>query len=294
MKHVPVTLALFAALAFAGGAEARRRHHDSTRTHGDSQITRCSDWHVEFDDRDATVAEEHLTIRPNEAAPLVASPSENGGITVIGSDGPDFEIAACKAAPDDEAGLLGRIHLVRHGGTISVEGPENDEWTAHLIIRAPKSSSVQIETRNGPVSLSRFQGKASVRSENGPVSLFASAGDIDVRTTNGPISVEGGAGRIRVHAQNGPLSVNLQGTAWNGGELEGRTQNGPVHLGIADDYASGVFVESAGHSPFRCSGSPCRNARRNWDDRHKSIAFGAENASVRLSTENGPVSIGAN
>jgi hypothetical protein len=288
MKHVPV------ALAFAGGADARwSRNHGSTRTHGDGQITRCSDWHVEFDDRDATVAEENLTIRTAEASPLVASPSENGGITVIGSDGADFEIAACKAAPDDDAGLLGRVHLVRHGGTISVEGPDNGEWTAQLIIRAPKSSSVQIETHNGPVSLSRFQGKASVRSENGPVSLVASAGDIDVETTNGPISVDGGSGRIRVHAQNGPLSVNLQNTTWSGGELEGRTQNGPVHLDLAADYSSGVLVESAGRSPFHCSGSPCRNARRNWDDRSKSIAFGAEHAVVRLSTENGPVSIGA-
>ncbi len=290
MKHKSLAFAALAAVTLAAGAEARTvRRHGFTMSGGRSGVTRCSDWHVAFDDRDAAVADEHLTIRAADAAPLVASPSENGGITVIGSDGPDFEIDACKAA-DDES-LLGRVHLVRHGATIAVEGPGDEEWTAQLIIRAPKNSSVQLDARNGPANLSNFAGKATVTSENGPVRLRRSSGDIDVRTTNGPIDVDGGSGRFRLRAENGPLSVRLQSTSWQGGDLEGSTQNGPVHLDLGENFTSGVIVETAGRSPVHCGGEACKNARRNWNDGGKSIAFGAESAVIRLSTENGPVSI---
>jgi hypothetical protein len=125
------------------------------------------------------------------------------------------------------------------------------------------------------------------------VSLRRSSGDIEVRTTNGPIHFEGGSGKVHLEAENGPLSVHLQNSAWTGGELEGRTQNGPVHLDLAENYTSGVLVATAGHSPVHCGEEACRNARRNWDDDGKTIAWGADHPVVRLSTENGPVSIGS-
>jgi hypothetical protein len=65
-----------------------------------------------------------------------------------------------------------------------------------------------------------------------------------------------------------------------------------VHLDIARSYASGVLVATAGRSPVHCGADACEHARRNWNDDGKTIAFGPENAIVRLSTENGPVSIG--
>ena len=284
-----------AVLLAATSLEARGwHHHDNVSLSGGGRegITRCSQWRVEFGDRDAAVAEESVTIPAAEASPLVASPPENGGITVIGSDGKDFEVTLCKAAEEDDAPALARIHLVRAKGRLSVEGPADADWTAHLIIRAPKSASVDLETHNGPVSVSDFTGTARITSENGPVSLRRSSGDIEVRTTNGPIHFEGGSGKVRLEAENGPLSVHLQNSAWTGGEFEGRTQNGPVHLDIAENYASGVLVATAGRSPVHCGGDACRNARRNWDDDGKTIAWGSGNPVVRLSTENGPVSIG--
>ena len=210
---------------------------------------------------------------------------------MIGSDGRDFEVTVCKAVPDDEPKLLDRIRLERKRGRLSVEGPEDADWVAHLIIRAPKNSAIELDTHNGPVSVADFIGRATITSQNGPVTLRRSSGQLDVRTTNGPIHFEGGSGKVRLEAENGPLSVHLQNTSWQGGELEGRTQNGPVHLDIAENYSSGVRVETSGHSPVHCSVEACRRARRNWDDDGKTIAFGPEQAVVRLSTHNGPVSI---
>ena len=281
-----------AALLTAAAADARvGRHGRNISTTGREGITRCEQWHVEFDGRDAAVAQDSLTIPLAEASPLVAGPTENGGMTVIGSDAPDFHVTLCKAVPDDDAAALGRIGISRERGRLTVHGPSGEDWTAHLIVRAPKNASVDLETHNGPVSLADFTGRARIASENGPVSLRRSSGDLEVRTTNGPIRFEGGSGKVHLEAENGPLSVDLQNSAWTGGELEGRTQNGPVHLDLAEDYASGVLVTTAGRSPVHCGADACRNARRNRDDDGKTIAWGAGSPLVRLSTENGPVSI---
>jgi len=288
--------ALLPALLLAATAAQARgwRHHNSVSTSGGREgITRCSQWHVEFDDRDAVVAEEQMTIPVAEASPLVASPPENGGITVIGSEGRDFEVSVCKAAEGDDARTLEGIHAVREKSRLRVEGPSGGDWTAHIIIRAPKNAAIDLETHNGPVSLADFSGTAKIESENGPVSLRRSSGNIEVRTINGPIHFDGGSGKIRLEAENGPLSVHLQDSAWTGGDLEGRTQNGPVHLDLAGNYSSGVVVATSGRSPVHCGAEACRNARRNWDDDGKTIAWGAETPVVRISTENGPVSIGS-
>jgi len=295
-NRTALILGLFPALLLAAStAQARGWHHhgsDISTSGGRDGITRCSQWHVEFGgDRDAVVAEEHVTIPASEASPLVATPPENGGITVIGGDGRDFEVTVCKAAEEDDPKALGEIRLRREKNRLSVEGPTGSDWTAHLIIRAPKNASIDLETHNGPISLADFMGSAKITSENGPVSLRRSSGNIDVQTMNGPIHFEGNSGKVHLEAENGPLSVHLQNSSWTGGELEGRTHNGPVHLDLAQNYASGVLVETAGRSPVHCGADACGHARRNWDDDGKSIAFGPENAVVRLSTENGPVSI---
>jgi len=282
-----------AAVLFAATAQARGWHHGHgiSTSGGPGGISRCEQWRVEFGDRDAAVAQESVTIPVSEASPLVASPSENGGATVIGYEGKDFEVTVCKAAPEDDRKALDAIRLVREKGRLSVDGPDS-EWAAHLIIRAPKDASVDLQTLNGPVDVSDFSGRARISSDNGPVSVRRSSGEIDVQTTNGPIAFDGGSGKVRLDAQNGPLTVRLRDGEWRGGSFEGRTQNGPLDLRISENYGSGVLVQTSGHSPFHCGAEACRHARRNWDDDGKSIAFGPETAVVRLETNNGPVSIG--
>jgi hypothetical protein len=301
MSHRPLFWTLFsAALLAAAAADAHGSHRHGrgvSTSAGREGVTRCSQYHVQFGDpddsgREAATAEETLTIPVSEGSPLRLAPSENGGATVIGSDGKDFEISVCKAVPESDRASLAAIRVVRGPGSVSVDGPPDGDWVAHLIVRAPKNASVEVETGNGPVSLADFVGRAKVTSENGPVSLRRSSGEIEVRTTNGPIHFEGSSGKVRLEADNGPLSVHLENSAWTGGELDGRTQNGPVHLDLAEGYASGVRVATAGRSPVHCGAEACRNARRNWDDDGKTIAWGAENPVVRISTENGPVSIG--
>lgn len=284
---------LSAFLLAAAAADARGGHHGrNISTTGREAITRCDQWHVEFDGREAAVARESLTIPVADASPLVAEAAENGGITVTGSDAADFQVTLCKAAEDDDPATLGRIGLSRERGRLTVHGPSEGDWAAHLIVRAPKGSAVELDSVNGPVEVADFSGTATITSANGPVRLRRAEGRIEVHATNGPIAFEGGSGSVRLQTENGPLSVRLRDGQWQGGSFEGRTENGPLHLAISESFESGVLVETAGHSPVSCGAEACRHARRNWDDDGKSIAFGPDTAVVKLATHNGPVSIG--
>jgi DUF4097 and DUF4098 domain-containing protein YvlB len=177
-------------------------------------------------------------------------------------------------------------------GRISTKGPaDEEEWTIYLLIRAPKSAAIEVETANGPVSLYDVDGKLTAHAHNGPISLKNFSGDAEIKAQNGPISLEGGSGNVRVHTENGPISVALKGTAWSGAGLSADAQNGPLTLLVPTGYESSFLVESTNHAPMSCQASICDNAHKTWDDEHRRIEYGTAPALIHLSTVNGPVSV---
>src|SRR5512143_412055 len=217
----------------------------------------------------------------------------------------DAAITACKAAADPKD--LARITVSAENGDLQVRGPEDRDWVVHFIVRAPASSSLDLEAHNGPLSIGRMTGEVAARTQNGPVSLENSSGRIQAEAKNGPISVRdctgsvqasavngpvsvsGSGGDVNVTTQNGPISVELAGNRWDG-KLEARARNGPLTLSLPDGYSSGVRVESSGRSPFQCRAKACEQARRDWTEESRTVEFG-DTASpvVLLSTVNGPV-----
>lgn len=255
----------------------------------------CSDLHIRFDDEDAVVRSETRTLGKAEAPVLKVHPHANGGTQVVGWDNADYSLTACKAvAPgNDTERLLSQIGMTIENGTVSTHGPsgEDHDWTVYLLIRAPKSAAMELETMNGPISLYDVDGKLTAHANNGPISLHHVSGEADIRAENGPISLEGSSGNIRIKTQNGPISVNLNETSWNGEGLTADAQNGPVTLRVPSGFQSSFVVESTNHAPMSCRASICGSARKTWDDEHRRIEFGSSPAVVHLSTVNGPVSV---
>jgi DUF4097 and DUF4098 domain-containing protein YvlB len=208
---------------------------------------------------------------------------------VRGADRADFEVLLCKGAPD--AGTLPEISVQNANGRLSVRGPDSEEWFGYLLITAPRGAAIDVDSTNGPVSLSGLTGRVSVQSQNGPISVSDCPGEIDAEAQNGPISVHGAGGKLRLETRNGPIAVALAGSSWAGAGLDARAVNGPVSLAVPNDYRTGTVVESLGHSPFQCRGDGCAAVRRTWDEAGKKIELGDGPVLVRLSTENGPVSV---
>jgi hypothetical protein len=282
--------ASLALILFSGAAVARAGHHGTSVSIDDGRDPqRCDQISIEIGDRPAERAEERAVIPSVSGKTLRVRIPEHSGANVRGTDRADFEVLVCKAARTPEQ--LPRISLSRKNDTVTVEGPDGDDWVGYLLIAAPRKASIELSADNGPIGLTNLSGHVTARSLNGPISIRNCAGDIDAEAENGPIHVRGEGGNVRLHTENGPIGVSLSGASWKGAGLEASAVNGPLSLAIPAGYRSGTTVESLGHSPFRCRGDACAGARRTWDDDHKRIELGEGPAVVRLSTENGPVSV---
>jgi hypothetical protein len=273
-------------------------HHSFSMSGGrDRQpANSCADLRIRFDDRDAVVKSEEHTITKAEAATLRVRPHTNGGVQVQGWDQNNYSVTACKAAADyngEAERILSQIVVTVQGGEVSTQGPNDEDhgWTVYLLIRAPKSATIDIDTTNGPLSLYSVDGKVIAHTTNGPISLQGFSGDAEITAQNGPISIAGSSGNVRVRAQNGPISVDLKDKTWNGAGLSADATNGPVTLVVPNDYQSSFLVESRNYSPMSCHASICDNARKTWDDNNRRIEFGNAPAVIHLSTVNGPVSV---
>jgi hypothetical protein len=269
-------------------------HKHSGSTHwGDGPAADCSDLHIRLNDERPTIESEERTLTKAEAAVLRVHEVENGGVQVRGWDKDAYSVTACKAAVGgDAARLLSQIKLAVQGGEVSVSGPhgERNEWTVFLLIRTPRSADVEVTAHNGPVSFYSVDGKITTRATNGPISMQDCSGEANISAENGPISFSGTSGKLRLHTQNGPITVSL-GSNWDGSELVADAVNGPLTLRVPSGFRSSFVVESNGHSPVSCHASVCSDARKTWDDEHRRIEYGSGSPVIRLSTENGPISV---
>jgi DUF4097 and DUF4098 domain-containing protein YvlB len=269
------------------------------RTHGHSThwshepAADCSDLDIRLNDERPTIVSEERTLTRAEAPVLRVHEVQNGGVQVHGWEKDTYSVTACKAAVGGDAQrLLSQIKLSVQGGEVAVSAPsgQHNDWTVYLLIRTPRSADVEVTAHNGPVSFYGVDGKLKTRATNGPISMTDCSGEADISAENGPISFSGTSGKLRLHTQNGPITVSL-GQNWDGSELVADAVNGPLTLRVPSGFHSSFLVESNGHSPVSCHASICSDARKTWDDDHRRIEYGSGSPVIRLSTENGPISV---
>ncbi len=294
-------------MAASGTQDRRSRSRDwdngrnwnwniNTRTNG-GEVSSCND--IEATVKRGEIArDEEVQNVAASAQVLAVSGHQNGPVYVSGADRNDYQITLCKFAVaetgDDARNKLAEMSLTVGNGRVGVKGPTDNGYLAYLLVETPREARLSVNTMNGPLTLRSLSGQITARTQNGPLSVTQVSGEVDVQATNGPVSLNEGGGHMRVVTQNGPLSVSLSGTDWQGAGLEASTQNGPLHLDVPDNYRSGVLVDITGGGPFHCSSNACRNAQRDWDDNRRSLRFGTDpNPIVRVTTGNGPVSIGS-
>jgi hypothetical protein len=302
-----ILLIVLLPLAVAFPALASGKHSGiNVSIDSDRGVERCDDIRVRFDSRAAERAEDTFSM-PASASPFRVELPVHSGIRIAGWDRNEYSVTACKAAR--RADDLGEIQVKPDGAGLAFRGPSGEDWLVFVLVKAPREAALDLEAKNGSISVKDFAGKVTARTSNGPIDLENCSGAVQVNANNGPISLEGcsgsgearavngpidftgSEGSYRISTQNGPISVELEGDRWNGGTLDASAVNGPLSLKIADGYRSGVRLEVLGHGPVTCPDEPCRSARKTWDENAKRIEFGDSDPVVRLSTRNGPVSV---
>jgi len=260
----------------------------------DKTITDCGQITMRVDDWQVVRSEQERTLPRSAVSSLQVQAVHHGGIHVSGWDRDHFAIKACLGAAGESAAdaqrLLAQLALSAQDGRVTVTGPSGESWMGYLIIQAPNGATMELEAKNSPIGVSSITANIEARNQNGPLTLRDVDGQVRAEVMNGPINISGSRGEHRLKVQNGPLTVELLGSRWESGELEGSTQNGPVVLSLPPDYQSAVRVDTSKHSPVACRAAQCKEAVRTWDKPHL-ITFGGPNPVVRLSTVNGPTTI---
>lgn len=285
MKWMSVALAvLIAPIAVA------RTRNISIHTEDDSVLTSCDQVEVRFTNGSGYRAEEQVPVANLRSLRLHAA--QNGGIYVTGSNTGSYSVKACKAAELESTLRDLRINL--SGDEITADAPDgSDDWVVYFIVTVPRNASLNLDSRNGPITLQEVAGTVTARAVNGPISVKHSSGTMDLETQNGPISLAGGSGTMKLNATNGPISIKFDESSWNG-SLDARTQNGPLSVKMPRGFRSGMVIESDGHGPVTCRADACRDSRRVDDDDLRRIEIGRGPTIVHMSTVNGPVSVKEN
>jgi len=285
-------LAVTALSALLDAQSRRSGRSTSTNVDGDHPVTNCDDIRISYDRRPAITEETETTLAASQVSAL-RSQLANSGIYVSGWDRSEYSIKTCKAVPSDDpnpSSTLRGITTNIANGQVAISGPTDREWMANLIVMAPRLSTLDLRTSNGPIQLRDLAGNLQLNASNGPISLDNVGGFVQATTSNGPISVKRASGDQRLTATNGPIHVALSGSRWDGPGLEASTRNGPMSVSIPDAYGSGIQIQTSNHSPISCKSSACAAATRSLSSPNI-IRFGSGDPTVRLSTQNGPLSI---
>jgi len=276
-----------------------RNHGNNLNISMQGDAESCADLKVTSSNGQVAQAAERFELSRGEASTIELNAGERGVVKVKGWKQPGYLVEVCKTAVSEDRATAEQavraIVVARSAGRFSYTGPatDNANWQAYFIIHAPDNASLDLETKNAPVSVVDVKGNIKVRATNGPLSIHGSTGNIDAQTENGPISFDGDSGEVHLHANNGPISVRLQKELWNGAVLEARTVNGPMSLSLPAVFQSGLRMEASGNAPMSCRHDVCAHAVNTRSSDHRVMQINGSNETVRISTENGPVSVSA-
>jgi hypothetical protein len=150
--------------------------------------------------------------------------SPNGGISVEGWERNEILVRAkvhAQAESESDAREIAREIEIDLGRTLRSNGPRtgrDEGWSVSFEVFVPRSSNLELESKNGGISVEQVSGAIDFRTTNGGVNLAALGGEVSGSTTNGGLSIE------------------LVGDAWNGKGMDVRTTNGGLRIKIPDDY----------------------------------------------------------
>jgi DUF4097 and DUF4098 domain-containing protein YvlB len=196
----------------------------------------------------------------------------NGGVEVAGWDEDRILIRAKITVWDEEDGEdIAAGVRIDTDGVIRADGPRvrRGGWSVDYRIRVPRKSNLELESRNGGLSVADV------------------TGTMDLRTTNGGIALASVGGEVTGHTTNGGISVTLDGKTWDGEGLDVESRNGGVHIEVPRDY-SAMLMAGTRNGGIR---SDIRVRREDRADGIVRATLGKGGPLLRVMTRNGGIRI---
>jgi DUF4097 and DUF4098 domain-containing protein YvlB len=225
----------------------------------------------------------HCDIREQLAAGtglLNVDAGRNGGATVKGWLRSDVLVRAKVESwgdTDSEAqSTASQVLIDTSGGHVQAHGPEtgngNSGWSVSYEIFVPQSTNLTVQTVNGGIAVTDIRGSLRLDTKNGGINLRRLAGEITGSTVNGGVNIV------------------LDGTIWDGSQIQVTTKNGGVTIAVPENYSAHFQTETTNGSlqtdfPITLTGE-LQNGRR---PRNHDFSVGAGGPLIHITTQNGSV-----
>jgi Toastrack DUF4097 len=176
--------------------------------------------------------------------------NSNGHTRVVAEQRADVEVRAATVAraetSDAARRLLARIRVLGHqvGDALELELEVPRKWNrrghAHLELRVPLDTHLEISNPNGKVCIRGVHGRVHVRSSNGSVRVEDVTGDVDVNTSNAKVCCACNVGRLLARSSNGKIEITE-----HRGSLDASTSNATVRADVDELGKHGVALATS-------------------------------------------------
>jgi hypothetical protein len=180
-----------------------------------------------------------------------------GRINVLGVDGPAaIEVTRVTGAPLEVEFEDGEL-IVKHGEDLrsGLLGwlTRGVKQQVELSISVPPDALIEVTVVSGPVVLSNFHERVTVKGVSGELTLAGVYGPTSVSTVSGPVTVEQATDDLKVRGVSGSITV----LAGAGGDIDLQTVAGTITVDVEDPMprrvhascVSGGLTVRLPHSP---------------------------------------------
>lgn len=209
------------------------------------------------------------------ASRIAADGKINGGISVKGWDRNEVlvraKVEAWAPSEGEARAMTGQINVQSAGGNITADAPDFGKdrgWAVSYEIFVPHRIDLNLKAHNGGIAIGDVRG------------------NVEFSAVNGGVALKRLGGSVRGATVNGGLAIELDGTRWDGDQLNVSATNGGVSLSIPENYSARL---ETGTVNGRVSADlPSVQGR---SDREMSLTLGGGGPLVRATTTNGGISI---
>jgi len=217
--------------------------------------------------------------RVSSVSKLVVDGRQNGGVDVKGWAGNDVLVRAkvqvwAPSGAGDPAGMIGQVSVQTAGGNVRADGPDFGRDSGFAV-----SYEIFVPHRTG----------LDLKAHNGGLSIRDVSGEIRFQTVNGGVNLMRLAGNVVGSTQNGGVKVDLDGSRWDGTQLDVKTTNGGIQMSIPANYSA--RLESSTVNGGVNIDFPVTVSGRLKLNKEVAVTLGSGGALVRAVTTNGGVSI---
>jgi beta-lactamase regulating signal transducer with metallopeptidase domain len=154
------------------------------------------------------------------------------------------------------------------------------------IILNSVTGTYEADTRNGSVVLENASGNFNASTTNGDIILNSVAGTYEAITRNGNVVLENVSGNINTSTTNGSISGSIRNTK---DSLEIATRNGSIKVKLLNPNGSlrASTIKDRGSVILQTPGAKILEISEN----NVSATFGSGNATMKLSSANGSVTV---